>query len=289
MNDFFAALWSGLMIGSLYAIMAIGLTVIYGVSRVFNFAHGHVALIGGYVTWWIAVESGAGFFPGLLVALAVMVVLGWFTYQWTIRPLMRRKEWAFATLLLTLGLAILIQFALLELFGPRVKALPEFFGGSFNLWFGPVTYHEFSLVVVAVAVMAAIWAFMTKTPLGRAMRGVASSVDGARVVGINTDRVYSLTFALAFVLTGASGVLLGTHSYMTPAIGWDWMIKGFIIVVFGGLGSVPGAIIAAFALGVIETMVTLYAGSLWIWPAWLAVFILVLVVRPQGILGGRAE
>jgi len=288
MDEFFSALWSGLMIGSLYAIMAIGLTVIYGVSRIFNFAHGHVALIGGYMTWLIGVEVGAGFFPGLLVALAVMVPLGWATYQWGVRPLMRRKEADFATLLLTLGLAIIVQFALLEIFGPRVKALPEFFSGSVNLWFGPISYHELSLVVISVAIMAGIWAFMTRTSLGRAMRGVASSVHGARIVGIDTNRVYGLTFALAFVLTGVSGVLLGTHSYMTPAIGWDWMIKGFIIVVFGGLGSIPGAILAAFTLGVIETMVTLYAGSLWIWPVWLAVFILVLTLRPQGILGGRA-
>jgi branched-chain amino acid transport system permease protein len=288
-DAFFGALWSGLMIGSLYAIMAIGLTVIYGVSRVFNFAHGHVALVGGYLTWWVAVDVGAGMALGVVAAIAGMVVFGWGLYQLTIRPLMRRKEWAFATLLFTLGLAITIQFALLEIFGPRVKSIPEFFHGSASLWFGPVAYHELSLLVIAVVLMAFVWAFMTRTTLGRAMRGVASSVHGARVVGIDTNRVYGITFAFAFVLTGISGILLGTHSFMTPGIGWDWMIKGFIIVVFGGLGSVPGAIVAAFLLGIIETMVTLYAGSLWIWPAWLGVFILVLTLRPQGILGGRAE
>jgi branched-chain amino acid transport system permease protein len=157
------------------------------------------------------------------------------------------------------------------------------------MWFGPVTYHDLSLIVIAITLMVAVWVFMLRTTLGRAMRAVASSVQGARVVGIDINRVYGITFALAFVLTGISGILLGTHSFMTPGIGWDWMIKGFIIVVFGGLGSVPGAIIAAFTLGIIETMVTLYGGSLWIWPAWLAVFILVLTLRPQGILGGRAE
>lgn len=289
MDDFFGALWSGLMIGSLYAIMAIGLTVIYGVSRVFNFAHGHVALVGGYLTWLVAVDAGTSLALGIVVALAAMVVLGWGLYQLTIRPLMRRKEWAFATLLFTLGLAILIQFALLELFGPRVKSIPEFFHGSASLWFGRISYHELSLLVIAILLMGFVWAFLTKTTLGRAMRAVASSVEGARVVGIDINRVFGITFALAFVLTGVSGILLGTHSFMTPAIGWDWMIKGFIIVVFGGLGSVPGAIVAAFTLGIVETMVTLYAGSLWIWPAWLAVFILVLIVRPQGILGGRAQ
>jgi branched-chain amino acid transport system permease protein len=126
-----------------------------------------------------------------------------------------------------------------------------------------------------------------RTTLGQAMRAVATSVAGARIVGIDIDRIFGATFALAFVLTGISGILLGTKSFMTPHIGWEWMIKGFIIVTFGGLGNILGAIVAAFALGVIEAIVTLYAGTLWIWPAWLATFILTLSLRPQGILGGR--
>lgn len=289
MDAFFGALWSGIMIGSLYATMAIGLTVIYGVSRVFNFAHGHIAVFGGYIAWLVAVSAGAGILLGAGLAMLGMAAFGWLLYQLTIRYLMKREEWAFATLIFTLGLAILIQFGLLEAFGPRVKSIPEFFHGSFSLWFGNITYHELSLLVIALILMAFVWAFMNRTRLGMAMRAVSSSVEGARVVGIDINRVYGLTFALAFLLTAASGILLGTHSYMTPSIGWDWMIKGFIIVVFGGLGNVPGAIVAAFALGIIETMVTLYAGSLWIWPAWLVVFILVLTLRPQGILGGRNE
>jgi branched-chain amino acid transport system permease protein len=289
MDAFFSALWSGLMIGSLYAIMAIGLTVIYGVSRVFNFAHGHVAVLGGYVAWLVAVSAGAGLALGVGATVLSMALFGWLLYQFTIRILLKRDEWAFATLIFTLGLAILIEFGLLEAFGPRVKSIPQFFSGGISPWFGNVSYHDISLFVVAILLMAFVWAFMTRTTLGRAMRAVSSSPEGARVVGIDINRVFGFTFAFAFILTGISGILLGTHSFMTPGIGWDWMIKGFIIVVFGGLGNVPGAIVAAFALGIIETMVTLYAGALWIWPAWLAVFIVVLSVRPQGILGGRDE
>lgn len=289
MDAFYGAIWSGLMIGSLYAIMAIGLTVIYGVSRVFNFAHGHVAVVGAYVAWLVAVSAGAGLALGVVAMVVSMAAFGWALYQLTIRLLLRREEWAFATLLFTLGLAIMIEFTLLEGFGPRVKSISPFFTGGVNLWFGPVTYHDMSLIVVSVVLMAAVWAFLTRTTPGRAMRAVASSVPGARIVGIDINRIYGITFALAFLLTGISGLLLGTHSFMTPGVGWEWMIKGFIIVVFGGLGNVPGAIVAAFTLGIIETMVTLYAGSLWIWPAWLAMFILVLSLRPQGILGGREQ
>lgn len=289
MDAFFSALWSGIVLGSLYAIMAIGLTVVYGVSRVFNFTHGHIAASGGYIAWLVGISIGAGIAVGIGATIVAMALFGWVLYQLTIRLLLKREEWAFATLIFTLGLAILIEFILIEAFGPRVKSIPPFFGGTVELWFGTISYHEISLIIISLILLGVVWAFMQRSTLGRAMRAVSSSVQGARVVGIDTNRVYGITFALAFLLTGVSGVLLGTQSFMTPSIGWDWMMKGFIIVVFGGLGSIPGAILAAFALGVLEAIVTLYLGSLWIWPVWLAVFIVVLVLRPQGLLGGRTE
>lgn len=288
MDAFFNATWSGLIIGSLYATMAIGLTVVFGVSHVFNFAHGHVAVLGAYLVWLVMVQVGVSMGLGLGLMLVVMVVFGWLLYQLAIRSLLRRAEWAFGPLLFTLGLAILMEYLLLETFGPRVKSIPTFVEGSFRLWFGRVAWHDVVLIALAVLLILLLRLFLSRTPIGQAMRAVASSLPGARVVGIGIDRIYGATFALAFVVTGISGVLLGTKAFMTPHIGWEWMIKGFIIVTFGGLGNVLGAIVAAFALGLIEAHVTLYAGTLWIWPAWLATFILALSLRPQGILGGRA-
>lgn len=288
MDAFAGAVWSGLIIGALYAAMAVGLTVIYGISRVFNFAHGHVAVLGAYVTWQVIDQLDGPLPLGLLATVLVLAPFGFLLYQLTIRGLMRRDSWAFATLLFTLGLAILLEWLLLEAFGPRIKSIPVFVEGSVRLWFGRVTWHDVTLIVVAVVLMVALWLFLSRSSLGRAMRAVAASVPGARIVGIDIDRIYGITFALAFAVTAVSGVLLGTKSFMTPHIGWEWMIKGFIIVTFGGLGNVLGAIVAAFALGTIEMLVTLYAGAIWIWPAWLIVFIAALAVRPQGILGGRA-
>ena len=176
---------------------------------------------------------------------------------------------------------------MLEVFGPRVKSIPVFIEGEADL--GPVTVslNDVALVILAVVIIVALWTFLNRSSLGRAMRAVATSVSGARIVGIDIDRIYGATFALAFGVTAISGVLLGTKSFMTPHIGWEWMIKGFIIVTFGGLGNVPGAIVAALVLGLIETFVTLQLGTLWVWPAWLATFIIALWLRPQGILGGR--
>jgi branched-chain amino acid transport system permease protein len=283
----FNSVTSGLIVGSLYAIMAIGLTVVYGVSHVFNFAHGHVAVLGGYIAWLVMLQVGVPLGIGVLVTVLAMVVFGWTLYMLPIRSLLGRPQWAFGTLLFTLGFAILMEWALLELFGPRVKSIPVFLAGSVRLWFGRIALHDVVLVGASLVIILLLRVFLMRTTLGQAMRAVATSVAGARIVGIDIDRIFGATFALAFVLTGISGILLGTKSFMTPHIGWEWMIKGFIIVTFGGLGNILGAIVAAFALGVIEAIVTLYAGTLWIWPAWLATFILTLSLRPQGILGGR--
>ncbi len=288
MDSFLNSTASGLILGSLYATMAIGLTIIYGVSHVFNFAHGHMAVIGAYITWFVMIQLGLGLGPGIVATELFMVVFGWLLYQFTIRYLLRRKEWGFATLLFTLGLAILLEYGMLQVFGPRVKSVPVFFTGTVRLWFGRLSWNDIALVGISISLIVLISVFLKRTTVGQAMRAVAQSVPGAQIVGIDIDRIFGYTFAFAFVMTGLSGILLGTKSFMTPHIGWEWMIKGFIIVSFGGLGNVLGAIVAAFALGTIEALVTLYAGAIWIWPAWLLTFILALWLRPQGILGGRA-
>lgn len=283
------AAWSGLVVGGLYATMAIGLTVVYGVSHVFNFAHGHVAVLGAYVAWMAISTANLPLGIGIAAAVGGMAAFGWLVHALAIRRLLKRAEWAFATLLFTLGLAILMEWAMLELFGPRVKSIPPFVDGDVDV--GPirVSLNDVVLVVLATLIIVGLWTFLNRSSLGRAMRAVATSVSGARVVGIDIGRIYGATFALAFGITAFSGVLLGTKSYMTPNIGWEWMIKGFIIVTFGGLGNVPGAIVAALVLGLIETYVTLFMGAIWVWPAWLATFIIALWLRPQGILGGRTS
>jgi branched-chain amino acid transport system permease protein len=292
MNSFLASATSGFIVGSLYATMAIGLTIMYGVSHVFNFAHGHVAVIGAYITWLVVglgVGLGMGLLGGFAGAIVFMIIFGLLLYKLCIRYLLKRKGADFATLLFTLGLAIFLEFLLLQLFGPRIKSVPVFTSGTLRLPWGRIGLHDVVLIIVSIAIIVSLSLFLKRTTTGLAMRAVASSVPGARIVGIDIDRIFSRTFALAFALTGVSGILLGSRVFMTPHIGWEWMIKGFIIVTFGGLGNVLGAIVAAFTLGVVESLVTLYAGTLWIWPAWLLMFVIALSVRPQGILGGRTS
>ncbi|HEC36426.1 MAG TPA: branched-chain amino acid ABC transporter permease [Anaerolineae bacterium] len=287
MESLVNALVSGLVSGSLYAIMALGLTIIYGVSRVFNFGHGVVAVIGAYITWLFLTSVDIGLVPGLLISLVIMALLGWVLYRLTISSLLKRPNWEFSTVLFMLGLGILLENVTLQLFGPRVKSIPELFEGTLKLGFVRINWHEVGLIWIAIVTIVILNVFFKRTRMGQAMRAVAESIDGARVVGIDIERIFGYTFGLAFAVTGFSGVLLGTKYYVTPHIGWEWMVKGFVIVSLGGLGSTTGAICAAVILGTVEALATLYLGAIWVWPIWFIIFVVILLTRPQGILGGR--
>lgn len=288
MENFVNALVSGLISGSLYAAMALGLTIIYGVSRVFNFGHGVIAVIGAYITWYLLSAFGVPFLLATLLSLAVMAVFGWFLYRFTINPLLKKPNWEFSTVLFMLGAGILLENVVLQVFGPRVKSIPLLVEGALKVAFIQINWHEIALIVIVLVVITALSLFFKYARTGQAMRAVAQSIPGAQVVGINIEQIFGMTFALAFVVTGFSGILLGTKYYLNPHIGWEWMVKGFVIVTFGGLGSTSGAVVAALILGLVEAVATLYFGAIWVWPIWFVLFLIVLLLRPQGILGGRA-
>ena len=288
MESFINAIVSGLISGSLYASMALGLTILYGVSHVWNFGHGIIAVLGGYITWSLMQWAGLPLGPSLLLSLPVMAVFGWLLYILSIRKLLQKPDWEYSTIIFLLGFAILLENAIQQIYGPRIKSVPKIFEGSVEIGVVTITWQEISLAVIVVAIIIGLSLFFKYTKLGQAMRAVAESPEGAKVVGINIQKIFGYTFALAFAITGFSGILLGTKYYMTPHVGWEWMIKGFLIVVFGGLGSTTGTIYAAVILGLVEAMVSLHLGMIWVWPVWFIIFLVTLLIRPQGILGGRA-
>jgi branched-chain amino acid transport system permease protein len=267
--------------------MALGLTIVYGVIHVFNFGHGIVAVLGGYFTWLFLVKFGLGPIPSALIAMVIMFFFGLFLFKATINPLLKTPDWEFSTIIFLLGMGILLENLTLQAFGPRVKHIPEFFQGSLKIGFFRANWHDISLIAIVFISIIVLNLFLKKTWFGQAMRAVAQDMDGARIVGININRTFGYAFALATVVTGFSGILLGTKYYMTPHVGWDWMVKGFVIVVLGGLGSATGAVYAAFIMGIAEALVTLYIGSLWVWPVWFTIFVVILLLRPQGLAGGR--
>lgn len=287
MESLVNALVSGVISGALYAAMALGLTIIYGVSRVFNFGHGVVALIGAYIAWWLLGNTGLSLLPSMVISTGAMAIFGLAVYKLTISPLLRKPNWEFSTVIFMLGAGILLENIVLQIFGPRVKSIPPFLEGSVKIAFVSINMHEIILIVLVVVFIYLLNVFFKHTRMGQAMLAVAQSIPGAQVVGIDVNRIFGYTFGLAFAVTGFSGLLLGTKYYLNPHIGWEWMVKGFVIVCFGGLGSTAGAIYSALILGVVEAVATLYFGAIWVWPIWFVMFMAVLLIRPQGILGGR--
>lgn len=281
------AVVGGVVSGSLYALMALGLSIIYGVSRVFNFGHGIVAVLGAYLTWSFFANSGLGLVPSTLASVPIMFLMGWLLYRLAIRALMTKPNWEFSTVIFLLGLGILLENVILQVYGPRVKSIPPFMGGRLTLGAVKIDRHDVGLIVIVLVGILVLNAFFRYSRTGQAMRAVAQSVPGARIVGIDIERIFGYTFGLAFAATAVSGVLLGSKYYMTPHVGWEWMVKGFVIVTFGGLGSMTGAIYASFILGLVEALATLYLGAVWVWPVWFVVFVVILLLKPQGVTGGR--
>jgi branched-chain amino acid transport system permease protein len=267
--------------------MALGLTIIFGVIRIFNWAHGLIAVLGGYITWFLLTKCGIGLIPSISLSVIFMFFFGWLLFKSTLIRLLDKPDWAMSTIIFLLGFSIMLENLILQAFGPRIKHIPVFIDSAFRVGFIRVNWHELSLFVVVLAFVVLINLFLKKTWWGQAMRAVAQDMDGARIVGININKTFTQAFALATAVTAFSGILLATKYYMTPNIGWNWMIKGFIIVAFGGIGSTTGAIYAALILGLAEAMVTLYIGSLWVWPIWFVIFVVILLIRPQGIVAGR--
>jgi len=267
--------------------MALGLTIVYGVIRIFNFAHGILAVMGGYCTWLFLTQIGLSLVPSIFISLFLMFFFGLALYHLTIFRLLKKPNWEFSTIIFSLGLGILLENIVLQTFGPRYKYFGKFFSGSLNFGYVRINWHDISIIIIVIISIIVLNLFFKKTWFGQSMRAVAQDMDGARIVGISVQKTFGFSFALATAVTAFSGILLASKYYITPDIGWSWMVKGFVIVVFGGLGSVSGAVYAAFLLGIAEAMTTLYLGTLGVWPVWAAMFLIILLIRPQGLSGGR--
>jgi branched-chain amino acid transport system permease protein len=277
---------SGIALGAVYAIMSVGMTLVYGVSRVFNFAYGSFYIWGAYLAWVLFGASSEMTYPAVFaIVISVMFLFGLGVERGVVAPLRRKADWQMLTVMSTLGLAIFLDNAALIAFGPRKKALPPLLEGSINVGGFTVSTHEMATLAIAVLVMVIIGLFLGRTRLGKTMRAVAQDGVGARMVGIKVNRVFGYAFALSTALAAISGILLAPKYFMYPLGGWTILIKAWIVVAFGGLGSVKGTILSAFILGIVEAFVGWYFGLQWVLVFWFALMLGILAVRPRGLLG----
>jgi len=278
----------GIEAGSVYMLIAVGLSLLYGVTKIFNYSYGSLLTVGGYLAWVLIYNfAGIHYGIGLLIVLPVMFFLGMGVEKLVVFPLRRKPEWELNVVIATLGLALIFNNLILIVFGPLTKTLPSFIEGNINISGCYLSKYRWAVLGITIAIMIILWIFLTKTKLGMAMRAVAQDSIGGMIVGINTHRLFGYTFGISTVLAGLGGVFLGSTYTLSPEGGWLFFVKAFIIVALGGIGSLKGALIAAVILGVIESAVCFLIGAVWVTPAWFLVLIVILIIKPRGLFGIR--
>jgi len=279
-------LFGGLTLGAIYCVFALGLSLVYGTGRILNFAHGSMYMGGAYLAWILSPDVlSLGYAPTFLILIPVLFTAGVLIERILIRPLRSHPNWQTKTMLMTLGLAFVIDNANLIMFGSHSKLLPPLLEGTTSVMGVTVSEHRVLVFVLAVGIVAGLEAFLRYTRYGQAMRAVSQDQLAANIVGINVHRVFGYTFGISVVLAGVAGVLLAPIYMVSPFGGWQPFLKAFVIVVFGGLGSTHGVLLAAFILGVLEAFVTVWVGTPWIMPIWLLTLLVVLMIKPEGLLG----
>jgi len=279
---------NGIIAGAIYALVASGFSLIYGVTKFMHFAHGAVLATGAYLLYTFAVMAGLNFW--LAVVLAIMVtslfgaVMNWVVYK----PLRKIKASSAVLLIASIALMTFINAAVLAIWGADVKTVPTV-NPVFDALGARVTFIQVIIIVVSILLLLALWWLMKCTKLGKAMRAVADNKEVAQTVGINPEKIYTYTFIIGSFLAGVAGVLIGIEQNLYPQMGVSLVIKGFTGAVIGSLASIPGAVLGSFILGLVENI------GIWWLPsgykdaiAFVLLFIF-LLFKPSGLLGKKVR
>jgi branched-chain amino acid transport system permease protein len=278
---------SGLTNGSVYALMAVGLTLVYGVSKAFNFAYGSFFSMGGYLAWLLIVPLGVigGYFSIFVIAIPVLLIIGYGVERAIVAPLRKRSDWEIKVMMITLGLALLLDNSYQVGFGARMKSLPAMVEGAMILGDVILSYQDMVIFFLSIGGIVCFRWILNNTRIGMAVRAVAQNPAGAQIVGIPKDVIFGATFAISTVMVGIGGILLSQKYFVSPTGGWDILVKSWVITAFGGMGSIRGSLYAAFILGMLEAFVGWIFGMTWVLFAMFGVLLIILAVRPQGLLG----
>jgi len=287
MELFIAQLLNGLSLGSIYALIALGYTMVYGIIQLINFAHGEVMMIGAYAGFFAVSVLKLNFFVALLIAMAVSALLGIIIERVAYKPL--RNSTRLAALITAIGVSLLLQNGGLVVFGTDYVSFPQaiqkvtykFLNGNVT-----ITSHQILIFVITIVLMIVLQLFVQKTKTGKAMRAVSFDKDAALLMGINADSTISITFAIGSALAAVAGVLLGMY-YQTihPTMGTMPGLKAFVAAVLGGIGEIPGAMAGGFLLGIAEALVSGYWSTNYRDVVVFGLLILILIVRPTGLFG----
>lgn len=276
---------NGLAIGSVYTLIALGLTVVFGILGIAHFAHGSVAMSGGYLTFLFGERFGLGFFAAMALAMVAGAVLGLVIERLAYRPV--RNAPHINAFIIALGLTMMIEGLNLLAFGADQVVIQTPYRGVFNV--GGVVVAELRLLVILTAcvLIGVVALLISRTKTGKSIRAVAQNPPAAVLMGVNVNRVSAIVFSVSSALGAAAGALVGALLAIAPGVGEGLAVKGFAVLILGGLGSVPGAIVGGLVLGVSESLAAGFISSAYKDVIAFMVMILVLLFRPEGLLGRR--
>ena len=286
MTVFLQSLVLGLLLGGVYALAASGLTLIFGVMKVINIAHGAFLVLASFITYTLWDVAGIDPLLAILITTPVVFAIGWVTYKVVVSPI--RTAPMASTVLLTFGLALVLEGAMGEIWGNNSTAIrPSYVDESFTIGGLFLPKAQVYGGLIAVAVLVVLWVVLTRTWLGRAIRAAASNPSSAELVGIRTAAVAAMVFAIGIAAAGAGGAITGVLYPFVPGSHYQWIARLLAIVVLGGMGSLNGAMLGALVFGVAETLTSAYISPSWATAVPYAIVFAVLLIRPQGLLGTR--
>lgn len=289
MDMFYQQLVNGLTVGSLYALIALGYTMVYGILRIINFAHGDILMIGTFIGMVLVTKFGVAFIPALLLTMIITAMMGVLVERIAYRPV--RAADKLITLLSALGVSIfLVNFAQL-VWGTELHPFPaNVFGNPIILGDVHIGTLQVWVLGVSLALMAGLHFFVNHTKMGVAMRATSYNGDLARLMGINVDNIISITFALGSALAAAAGILIGVYyDAVYPVMGYSAGLKAFTAAVLGGIGSIPGAMLGGLLLGVLENEGAAYLSAGYKDAIAFALLVFILLIKPTGLMGRNEQ
>ena len=281
---------NGILVGGLYACVAIGFTLVWGVSNIINVAHGLFVILGAYITYWLYSLLGLDPFLSLPISAAILFVLGYFAQKYLLNCVVGEAQetsmGAFMTLILTFGIARIMENIMVLLWSGDWRSVTTSYTGLTLDIFGiAIPFIRVAVFVLALLSAWVVFLILNRTRVGMAIRSATFSLEGAQIVGVDLGRIYSITFAIGAAVAGIAGTLVSLIYSFSPFHSGPYLSWAFIIVVMGGLGSIFGAILGGVLLGVIESLAAVYIGPGYQQAVGFLLLVLLLVVRPQGLFG----
>jgi len=284
---------NGILMGSIYGLIALGLTLIFGIMKVINFAHGSFLMVGMFATYWMCTLTGLDPYVSLLIVVPFCFCLGYLVQNFLIKPVFKKEikvREPIGVLLLTSGLWMFMDNTTLAIFGASYRTVKTPYAQvSYQLGDILLSAPQLYAFIGTIIATFCMYVFLRRTSLGKAIRATGQDRNTAELMGVNTYRIYNIAFGVGIALTGLAGGLLTPFFYIYPTVGFSFDIKAFIIVVLGGLGSIPGAILGGIIIGLIESVAAQFMTSTLTIVLAYVVFLLVLLFKPEGLFGFKGE